>query len=137
MPGSSIPSSPDSPISLRPIQTSAIPSTSSEPDYTALVSSLLINASKLTTSLTTDESTWKWGKVYKQSYERPDHTKEQVEVRTASAMHPPGAGADSEKWFARVSTHKGASYEGFVEGLLKVSSFAALLREEGGAPWLG
>lgn len=121
MPGYPVPPAPPSPISLTTIPASAVPRTSSEPAYKELVSALLTNAAKLTKSLTTDKAVWMWGKTRTTKSQRPGLSTAPVEIRMASALHPPGAGPNDPKWFARVSTHMEASYDAFVDGLLKVS----------------
>lgn len=107
-----------SPLSLTVVRSSSLPRTSSDPAYASLIDSLFTNAQALTTSL----ATWKTGKTFTPTYTKPDRSNAPLEIRSFSAARPPGTGQDDTKWFARVSTHKDANYEGFVQGLLKVSS---------------
>lgn len=99
------------PLSLQPLPLDQLPTSANDPRYEPLLKSLLASASTLIASLPSKSASWRPRKVYN----TPDHP-----TATYSSPSPPGPASlpSGISWHARVSSHAGARYEDFRDGLL-------------------
>lgn len=112
-----------SPLCLKPIQASTLPTSRDEPGYNKLKDSLMTHAGLLVKSLMDGPAgPWKVNKVYTPAYSDRHGKRQDLSITTKRASNPAGSGLDdvNTRWFSRQSRHEG-DYESFAQGLLRVS----------------